>query len=282
MYDLMVSAEGELHGSDPFSLMRALDYPHADVDLRLYAIRNLGWMRVRTKPGLFRVQLRPLSFSRQAFEAMIRLMADEDETTFVFDREDEMPVTDVVRNFNDAVAHLEDLLSFAGESSYRSNFFCESLSLGRLRHSKRRVLRDLVISWKRARGILTEDLIEPFRQVDSRGRFVVVRTTRSRGKIAHFGNGITCFGSTEKLVGRDIEDQPDPIYGENTARGFYEIHRAASPRLELVDSVIRPPGGQVQRCRYDRLLLPWRTVDGSRFVSSTSVLRTRFRFASST
>jgi len=124
MYDLMVSTEGELCGSDPFSLMRALDYPHPDIDLRLYAIRNFGWMRIRTRPGLFRVQLRPMAFTRAAYEAAVGLMTDEEDATFVFDREEAVPVIDVIRNFNDAVAHLEDLMSFAGESSYRSTFFC--------------------------------------------------------------------------------------------------------------------------------------------------------------
>jgi hypothetical protein len=282
MYDLMVSAEGELCGSDPFSLMRALDYPHPDSDLRLYAIRNFGWMRIRTKPGLVRLQLRPMAFTRAAYEAAIRLMTDEERAIFVFDREEAMPVTDVVRNFNDAAAHLEDLMSFAGESSCRSSFFSEALSLGRLRHPKRRVLRDLAITWRRARGFLSGDLLEPFREVNSRERFVLVRTAGRHGTIQHFGHGITCFGPTEPLVGRDIEDQPDPIYGENTARGFHEVHLAAVPRLELVDSVIRPPGRPVQRARYDRLLLPWRAADGRGFVSSTSILRTRFCFASST
>jgi hypothetical protein len=282
MYDVMVSGEGELYGSDPFSLMQALEYPHAGIDLRLYAIRNLGWIRIQTRPTLIRLQLRPMAFTRAAYETAVRLMTDEEKATFVFDREEAMPVTDVVRNFNDAVAHLEDLMSFAGESSCRATFFSEALSLGRLRHPKRRVLRDLAIIWKRAGGLLADDLLEPFREVNSRERFVLVRTTGRRGTIQHFGHGITCFGATEPLLGRDIEDQPDPVYGENTARGFHEVHLAAFPRLELVDSVIRPPGRPVQRARYDRLLLPWRAVDGSGFVSSTSILRTRFCFASST
>jgi hypothetical protein len=282
MDDLMVNTEGELCGSDPFSLMRALDYPHADIDLRLYAVRNLGWIRIRMKPGLIRLHLRPLSFTRATYETAVALMAEEKKPTFVFDREEAMPVTDVLRNFNDAVAHLEDLMSFAGEGSSRSSYFSEVLSFGRLRHPKRRILRDLAIAWRRARGLLADDLLAPFREVNSRDRFVLVRTAGRRGTIEHFGSGITCFGDTEPLVGRDIEDQPDPIYGENTARGFREVHLAAFPRLELVDAVIRPPGCPVQRARYDRLLLPWRTRDGSRFVSSTSILRTRFFFASST
>jgi hypothetical protein len=282
MDDVMVNDEGELCPSDPFSLMQALDYPHADVDLRLYAIRNLGWIRIRTRPGLIRLHLRPMAFTRAAYETAVSLMTEERRPIFVFDREEAMPVSDVLRNFNDAVAHLEDLMSFAGEDSSRCGFFNEVLSFGRLRHPKRRVLRDLAITWRRARGFLTDDVLAPFRQVNSRDRFVLVRTAGRHGTIEHFGSGITCFGATEPLVGRDIEDQPDPIYGENTARGFREVHLAAFPRLELVDAIIRAPGCPVQRARYDRLLLPWRTRDGRRFVSSTSILRTRFFFASST
>ena len=38
------------------------------------------------------------------------------------------------------------------------------------------------------------------------------------------------------------------------------------PRLDLIEAVVRLESGQPVRMRYERLLLPWRAEDGTRFV----------------
>jgi hypothetical protein len=284
IYDCFVDPEGNVLPAHIYLLARKLGYRQPDFDLRGYAIRNLGWIWIRRRPGLMRIALRPLGFSRATFEAAMRLMIEEDEDSrfrFVFDRHDDSQMIDVLSNANDAIAHFEDLMSFAGESSYRATYFSEELSLTRLRHPKRRVLQDLIKNWKRMRGELSPDeVLEPFRAVGSNERFVVARSSKSRGTIAHFGTGITVFGQNwnDSVAGRELEEQPDRNYGESSAKAYHEVHHAKRPRLELVDALIRPPGQTVQRCRYDRLLLPWRSGNGTTFVSSTSVLRTRFLF----
>jgi hypothetical protein len=285
MYDYLVDPEGQVLPAYTYLLARAVGYRSPEFDLRGYAIRNLGWIRVRRRRGLFRIGLRPMGFGRATFEAAMRLMLEEDAgLRYVFDRSDDSHTIDVLTNVNDAIAHFEDLMSFAGESSYRSSYFSEELSLGRLRSPKRRVLQDLIKNWKKMRGELSDDVLEPFRAVGSNERFVVATAWQSRCKLTHFGAGITVFGEqwNQPDADRDLEEMPDPVYGERSARGFHEVHLAEFPRLELVDALIRPPGRPVQRCRYDRLLLPWRSRGGAPMVSSTSVLRTRFHFASET
>jgi hypothetical protein len=283
MYDYFVDPEGQVLPAHIYLLARKVGYRRPDFDLRGYAIRNLGWIWVRRRAGLMRIALRPLGFGRATFEAAMRLMIEEEESgcRFVFDRFDDSHTIDVLSNANDAIAHFEDLMSFAGESSYRATYFSEQLSLARLRSPKRRVLQDLIKNWKKMRGELADDdVLEPFRAVGSNERFVLARSSRSRGTIAHFGTGITVFGQNwnDFVAGRELEEQPDPRYGECSAKAYHEVHHAERPRLELVDALIRPPGQTVQRCRYDRLLLPWRSGSGATFVSSTSVLRTRFLF----
>jgi hypothetical protein len=260
-----------------------LSYPAADFDIIAYAVRNCGWLHLRWERQTLRIRLRPQNFSRAAYRTAVEhMVAAPRGTRFVFEQEGETLPIGVLSNVNDAVAHLEDMMSFAGEGSARATFFSEELSLGRLKHPKRRVLRELIKSWKRDRGVLpNRELAAPFRAVGAGERFVVTKTTRRRCTVAEFGMGITVFGPewSEAVIGRELEDQPDRSYGERSAQTYHEVYRTNAPRFELIDALIRPSDGRpVQRCRYERLVLPWLTESGEMFVSGTSYLRTRFHF----
>jgi hypothetical protein len=280
---VLISDKGDELPASAGALSYLLDYPAPDFDIVSYAVRNCGWLHLRESRQLFRIRLRPEAFTRAAFDrAVERMVMAPKGTRFVFDHEERVPATDVLLNLNDAVAHLEDLMRFADETSVRATFFSEELSLGRLRHPKRRVLRDLIKSWKRDRGVLPTELAAPFRAVGAGERFVVANTTRRRCTVAQFGMGITVFGPrwSEQVVGRELEEQPDSRYGERSAETYHEVFRTEAPRFELIDAVIRPSDDRpVQRCRYERLVLPWRSATGDMFVSGTSYLRTRFHFS---
>ncbi|MGB8843196.1 MAG: hypothetical protein WCC64_19240, partial [Aliidongia sp.] len=47
------------------------------------------------------------------------------------------------------------------------------------------------------------------------------------------------------------------------------------PGLQLVEAVITRVGGRAVRTRYERLLLPWRSPGGDRWITSQPVLRMR-------
>ena len=58
-------------------------------------------------------------------------------------------------------------------------------------------------------------------------------------------------------------------------------NRTGEPLLEVIDALVIPAGGPQSHLRYGRLLLPWTTADGSRFVSSTSFTRVERSFVAS-
>jgi hypothetical protein len=278
----MIDEAGRAIDAGAAALERALSYPEPDFDLRGYAVRNLGWLHVGWGRDVLRIGVRPLAVTRAAFERAATLMiAAPRGTRFVFEHCAEAAATDVLVNLNDALARLEDLTSFAGEASSRGVFFAEELSLGRLRHPKRRVLCALIRLWKRERGRIADGMLPPFAEPAAAERTVVARLAPEGGVIAYAGSGLAVFGPgwPEAAVGRPIADLPDPEFGARAAAIYRRVSADARPRLELVDAIIRPPGAMVQRCRFERLVLPWRGAAGTLYVSSTSVLRTRFHFA---
>jgi hypothetical protein len=207
----------------------------------------------------------------------VKQMIAADCRRFVFEMWPSAPHLEIIGNLNDAVARLEDLLD-GGYAQRTDPILCEPLSLGRLRHPKRAPLCSLIKQWKRMRGQLGRNPLLPFEEAGVAKRTVLTRSYgEGRALIEFFGPRLDVFdpGWIDRAIGLDIEDQPDPVYGEGSARGYHEVQVLEQPRLELVDAVINAPGRPRQRSRYERLVLPWKAADGTLFVSGASLLRTR-------
>jgi hypothetical protein len=278
MVGYVIDGEGEvwLEGSPAFQ--RRFGDPAPDFDLAGYAVRNFGCIHMRVQGDAVRFRIQPGAISRKAFFQAVRMMVDDPRDRYIFDGATPAPHLELVRNLNDAVARLEDFVEGAREPR-NSIMASELLSLDRLRHPKRRTLRDLIGQWKRLRGRLPDDPLTPFRTAGLLGRAIVARPLPGSGtRIRFFGPQLGVYDPdwAERAIGLDLEDQPDASYGAWSARGYQEVRLAGRPRLELVDAFIREPGKPSMRHRYERLLLPWTAADGAVLVSGASILRTRF------
>jgi hypothetical protein len=281
MYDVIVDDNGRVCPVGSLQFYRLFDYPGPDFNLLDYAVRNLGCIHVRRMRGATRIRLRAQRFNHLAFEAVAALMLEWNGGRHVFDHGLDAPFMEIVANLNDALAHLEQLMHISRHDEKGVSLFSDELSLGRLRHEKRQGLRELIKEWKRRRGILGRDIIEPFRMASNAGPVMVVRALPrgSRCTIEYFGPKFVFYDPcwTLSAIGRDVEEQPDRQYGEESGEVYHLTRMSEKPRLELVDAVIRAPGRAPVRSRYERLLLPWRTTTGDVFVSGTSFARARFR-----
>jgi hypothetical protein len=275
--DILIDDNGECWETGSHQLYVNLRCDRRDFDLANYAIRNLGFVRVRCLGPNLRITLRPDFLTRPAFETLAWKMSTRERTRFVVEVADEHSHLEMIPDLEDAVARIADLAA-GGGAIIRPDFFCEELSLDRLTDHRRGRLNRLIKTWRALRGTMPANRLLPFQQSDLADRVVLVRMQPDqRGVIAHAGRGFTCFDSSwqERVIGCDLEEQPDPGYGKRVAASYRETHAVERPRLELVDAVIKVPGCPVRRSRYERLLLPWRS-DGAMFVSSVSVIRTSF------
>ncbi len=274
--DILIDDDGECWETGSRQLLEHLKCDLPDFDLTSYAVRNLGFVRVRVVGANLRITLRPAFLTRPAFEAVAWQMSVQERERFVVEVAEEDSHFEIIPDLEDAVARVADLAG--GGVIIRPDFFCEELSLDRLREHRRSRLQRLAKTWRALQGHLPDDWLLPFRQCDLAERVVLVRMqTDQRGVVVLAGRGFTCFDPSWQtaVIGRDLEEQPDPGYGKRVADSYRLTHAIERPRLELVDAVIKVPGCPVRRSRYERLLLPWRS-GAEMFVSSVSVIRTSF------
>jgi hypothetical protein len=273
-----VSDTGQLLDARPGELRWHLDYPLADFNLSDYAIRNLGFAWFKPETNGARLKLRADLFTTACFERVVCLVLEQRIERLVIEHEAEGEPIEVLHNTNDIIARLDFLRGTTPGEPPRAGYIIERLDLGRLRHGKRRRLEEAFLAWERCHGRLPADF-EPLRRIGAfQGHHLLVSLKgQDQAIIRTWASNINCYSASEsaRLVGRDLSDQPDSSFGEWAARPYYEIARVATARLDLVEAVIRPPGGRPLVSRYERLLLPWRATSGEFWISGTSLMRSR-------
>jgi hypothetical protein len=284
--DMIVDDNGRTWQTGSPALLQSLHITQRDFDLTRYLIRNLGFVRFRTSRSNARITLRPRFLTKPAYERLVHTMVSEECARTVIEIADEPDRIEIIPNVEDAVARLGDLAAPGGQV-VRKDFYNEPLSLDRLKGDQRlSPLAHAMRRWRSTRGDVSGDLATTFGNPALRGRVVVIRMVKpDHGILEYAGDGFACFNPDpawrNSVLGHEMCELPDPQYGQRVAAAYCETHVNHTPRLELVDAVIRVPGSAPRRSRYERLLLPWRR-GGSEFVSAVSVLRTSFATEAST
>jgi hypothetical protein len=158
-----------------------------------------------------------------------------------------------------------------------------ALSPRPLRHLQRpRYTRftPVVSLWQEQRGRLSKTLMQLLSRHGLQGRASLLRNPAGTERLVyeHVGSGYSFVDNACTpflLIGKDIEMLPDRDYGGFAARSYYECVTDEEPRLETVSATMRRTNGQRLWSYYDRVLLPWRGGDGTRFVLGLSEVRRR-------
>jgi hypothetical protein len=282
--DLVIDESGEPFYSGSTPLLRHLGGVSPDIDLTEYVVRNMGFIRLRQQDGRVRLTLRPGKPEYSTIEGVTRLLLAQSWQRVAIERIDDLRTPEVFFDIEEVAARLKDLGAPSAHQISPSGFFNQELSLDRLKQSGHPSLGIMLRQWRRAKpATLTPDHILARVPAYLQPRVTLTRivgptkASRSRVVVEHIGAGIQVFDPTwaQNVIGRDLEEQPDPIYGERSARAYHEVAELGQPRLERVDAVIDVPGRPVRRSRYDRLMLPW-VSRGEVFVCGASVLRTSY------
>jgi len=138
-------------------------------------------------------------------------------------------------------------------------------------------LEPLYLLWRAARGRTSEEVNPLLDQLGLRDRTTIARQLPRSERLVfeNVATGLTVMRPCEWLerIGRDIGDLPDPTYGANGYKGYFDVASAGVPRLEAVRAVCRTSAGATMRSSYDRLLLPWRRGRSDLLVLAVSTLR---------
>ncbi len=226
-----------------------------------------------------KLQLGDLPITRACFERLVWLLVTKQVERAVIDYPGERPESELLTTQQDIVARLDEIRGEAPGEPPRAAFFLERMSLARLDDTRRLPMRTAMRAWTKARGRMTvAELKRETGRIDSRRMLVRVRGFE-RLETNAVSDVIRTYLPCERMsmLGRELEEQPDGIYGEWLAVAYRELAEdgEVEPGLQLVEAVVTAPGGQPVRTRYERLLLPWRSPGGDRWITSQPMLRMR-------
>jgi hypothetical protein len=278
-FPLLIDADGRSWVAGSPELRHHLGF-YGATDLADYALRNLGFVGLRADGPRVTVTVRPDMFSQASLHRLIELLVAWDTQLIVLRlvRHCPNPPVELYYDVEELAARLAVLRNVAPDTDFeRPSLSLMPLSLDRLAGSGRPHQSRLYASWRRRRGVLSRKALAAL-TADPRGEggLWVRITGTERAIVETWPKYITVYSpeAVERLIGGDVADQPDPEYGAGTGDGFRRVAHRELPRLELVDAIITPGPNALRRwSRYDRLLLPWRSESGERWVSGLSAVR---------
>ena len=276
----LIDEQGEPWFAGAPELRRRLGAIAAGDDISAHAVREHGFVMVRERAGSVHVSLRPERVRRPALATLFYQLAEARPERLVLSYLGCDWQHEVVGSAHEAMLRVEDLVASSAGWRPGAGYIVQRHSLIPRRHPSLQQLAPLLAVWHllggRSPGPLPEVLVR-FGFLD---RSVIVRNPARSGRMVfeHRGKAFTFYQPCWNLLamGRDVEDQPDRDYGKHTARCYREAFAEDAPRFEAVDAVIRTPGHEVRRSRFDRLILPWRMSDGERVATGISLLRASY------
>jgi hypothetical protein len=244
---------------------------------QINASRRYVHVRIDDEKRLIGASLRlgTTPITQACFERLLWILVWKKVERAVIDYRGDRAEPELLTLSKDIVARLEEISGMALIPSFR----LERLALGRLEERGRlSVLDEELRVWRRAHGQLSRRALNAeIGAINSRR--MVIRVSGLRLQMLAVSDVSLTYRPCERMrmLGQDVELQPDTVYGESLAETFREfaLNDANQPGLQEVDAVITKTDGRLVRVRYERLLLPWKSRGGERWITSQPLLRMR-------
>jgi hypothetical protein len=281
----LIDPRGTVWTHPAHGLGEALGYPEPDFDVWSYAVRNLGAVEITVGPEETVVSMRTATAHARAVAAAERFLAENLGPQPVRLRyEIGAWIEETCEGPGQAVGRLASALADAARESRRVAFAAKARNIDMLAEYRLNKIETpderfslLFKKWRLARGVFDSDtanFLVRFGLIDR--TFVVGESASDRSLVfEHVGLGFHAYDSYDQAWafstnGVPIANQPDPDYGRWIDRTYRNVLIQREPRFDYVDAVIQARGGEPYRSRYDRLLLPWQSVEGRGIVTGIS------------
>jgi hypothetical protein len=278
---MVIDDRGEVRPFGSAELRAYLPSATNDDEVAAYAVRHLGFVLVRHQGRRLRAAMRPALVKPATLIALYYCILDRRPEQIVLSRlEGEHGWHEVFDDLAEFAATVEHDVEDEGVRRHRPLYALSSRPIRHLDRPRYARFAPLLVIWSARRGRLPGDIPAEVRRVGLHVRASLLRNPISSGRLIfeHVGSGYSFFGDAclpLLLIGRDFETLPDRGLAEWAATSYHECLRDEKPRLEVVSAVVKQPRGGPYWSYYDRLMLPWRQSDGTRFVLSVSEVRRR-------
>ena len=238
-----------------------------------YAIKNLGFVHIKTTRHGLVISLRPRVTHPVAFAAAVYFLSDFPNERVVISTLDDGCNYFVCRGCDDAVKKLVDELTRT-EATTRFGFLRRPRRIEQVPRDSS--LAELMACWASGTTTFDAERLSPVFHNILRGRFALL-APQSDGHtliIQDWGYGFHSYDDRWLAIARGLrfEDQPDYRYGCAAAGAYRGVLRTGQPVLEDVDAIMSRPRRGRQRIQYTRLILPIRTLRGETRLLSTSLM----------
>jgi hypothetical protein len=279
----LIAENGQAYPADPLTLGRLFGFFETTRDLVVHAIRNCGAVLLELRAGCCRIYARPGAVSCPTFERVVGYLAWNPLTAvIIYPAVPQAVLRDVFVNIPDAIARFDQ---FRTEPRLRLDgprFSASPLALDKL-NAENVIpgMRATYSEWRQARGRFSDDRLNQILKNPTDADCLLTRQDRD-GLL--FVDALPSYlkhweaQDPESLIGKSVDHFPDQVYAANAAQAFPQVRRSEKPRLETVDSIVTRTDGLVSIIRYDRLLLPWQSANGEKFVTATAFVRVKRQF----
>jgi hypothetical protein len=276
LVNLLIDEAGESWPANSSALARRIGHRDPTTDLASFAVRERGFIHLRSIEDGVRLAVRRGAFSRIALAGALQILNDLAPPRLLLIVRTETGTQAEI--FTSIFAFIERVEQLASDPpiEIRVPRYSVQRGLRNLATPPFAMVRPIVDLWKDRHGLLGE---EAFRTLSSAGvmrRMYLLRQPRGSSRLIteHCAAGVTFLRPCEGLlmVGRDFHDMPDRDYGAWVADAYAAALQGRRLRLESVRSLIRTSAATTLRTRYDRLLMPWRSR-GDQFVMGITIER---------
>lgn len=244
-----------------------------DGDAAARVVRDLGFIEVAPLREGVQVRLRPLLVSGPAATQLFFSLADMKPNRVVlvrFDDDRQQWRHEICGDWRHAFERL-DALVFADTRG--PAYVATEIDLAEIAGPAGDGLQELHALWERHGRKLDPASQGALRRLglDAMSILVVAEDDDERFVFRHLGERVDIYGRTwsASAPGRDMEDQPDPVFAARMSANIRRTAALGRPLFHNVETVVRRATRTSVQMSYRRLALPWRTGDGQVAVSTT-------------
>jgi hypothetical protein len=255
--------------------------PDPDTDIVAYSVRNLGFVLLRPHGRMVRAEMHlPLVKPATLIGVYYNLLDLKPQHILLSRLSAEGASHELFDDVSEFAATVERDIDDDGVRRYRPAYTLLPRPLVQIDRARYARFASVMALWRKVQGRAPEDLPALLRDQGLAGRSLLLRAAPGTTELVYEHVGSShCFValacSPLLLVGAGPDMLPDREYGFWAARSYYAALADQQPRLETVNAVIKRDDGERLWSYHDRLILPWRAEQGSRFILAISEERRR-------
>jgi len=281
---MLVTAEGKWVLPDSDEFHAALGDPEPDYDAVGFAVRNLGFVKFQVLDRLVtEIELCPRNIDLRALLAVETLLCEAGTNLFRIRYLADEWQSEISASAEHTLVRLRELCAPVFEPPQTERFRVEPQDPATLfdtQQGRDTPLGRMAMKWRVAFGNFDPLVMNVAARNGLLPRLVVLgfENNDTRPILRFMGGEQRWGGESYRVsgVGHPVEQMPDREYGAWVSKFYKSVADSGQPRYDIINADMEyhaEAGKPHRRTRYERLLLPWRTKDGTLVTSSIRLLK---------